>query len=96
MESREVTIRDLSVAEREEIFVTIARTLEGNAREALVEGDKQFAQLSSNMAEAIRINVDELSRNDPDTAERVLQQAAAIISKFKAGHPHQMPSTAIH
>jgi hypothetical protein len=37
---------------------------EGTARQAFVEGDRRFAVLSANMAEAIRINADELARDD--------------------------------
>jgi hypothetical protein len=96
MEEQYKTIHDLSVDEREEIFVDIALTLEGAAREALIEGNQQFATLTGDMAEAIRINVDELARDDLDTAERVLAQAASMILQFKASHPHQMISTAIH
>ena len=39
MEEKTNIIRDLSIEEREEIFVDIARTLEDTAREALVEGN---------------------------------------------------------
>ncbi|MBB4216459.1 Tfp pilus assembly protein PilV [Rhizobium sp. BK212] len=69
MEEKTNIIRDLSIEEREEIFVDIARTLEDKAREALVEGNMQFAALSNNMAEAIRVNADELARDDPHNAE---------------------------
>lgn len=96
MEDRTNTIEDLSVEEREEILIDVARTLEGTALEALVEGDKQFAAFSNNMAEAIRVNADELARNDPENADRVLQQATEVISQFKAAHPYRMISTAIH
>lgn len=89
-------INDLSIEEREQIFVDIARVLEGTAREAFVEGNRHFAALSSNMAEAIRINADELARDDPENAERVLQQATAMISQFKAMHPYRMVSSSIH
>jgi hypothetical protein len=96
MEHVQRNIRDLSVDEREEIFVTIAQVLEGTAREAFAEGNRQFAAISSNMAEAIRINADELARDNLDAAEHVLQQAAAVISQFKAAHPYRMISTAVH
>ncbi len=96
MEQIQRTFRDLSVDEREEIFVDIAQALEGTAQEAFVEGNRQFAALSSSMAEAIRINADELARDDLDAAERMLQQAAAMISHFNAAHPYRMVSTAIH
>lgn len=91
-----MTIRDLSVDEREEVFANIAEVLEDTAREALAEGNQQFATLSSNMAEAIRINADELARENLDAAEHVLQQANQMISHFNAAHPYRMISTAIH
>ncbi|GAC1043392.1 hypothetical protein [Rhizobium sp. No.120] len=96
MEERTKTIEDLSVEEREEILIDVAKTLEGNAREAFVEGNKQFAILSTNMAEAIRVNADQLARDDPENAERLLQQAVAMISQFNATHPYRLVSTAVH
>ncbi|MBX5181753.1 hypothetical protein HJB88_03710 [Rhizobium sp. NZLR5] len=96
MEEKTNIIKDLSIEEREEIFVDIARTLKDTAREALVEGDAQFAELSINMAEAIRVNADELARDDPENAERVLLQATAMISQFEAVHPYRMVSMAVH
>ncbi|RUM03961.1 hypothetical protein [Rhizobium chutanense] len=96
MEEITSLIRDLSIEEREEIFVDIARMLECTAREALVEGNMHFAAISNDMAEAIRINADELARDDPDNAELVLQQATAMISQFEAVHPYRMVSMAVH
>ncbi|MCK8778812.1 hypothetical protein M0654_02340 [Rhizobium sp. NTR19] len=96
MEHVHKSIRDLSVDEREEIFVSIAQVLEGTAREAFAEGNRHFAAISSNMAEAIRVNADELARDNLDAAEQVLQQAAAVITQFKAAHPYPMISTAVH
>jgi|APAra7269096714_1048519.scaffolds.fasta_scaffold05328_8 hypothetical protein len=96
MEEKIKIIRDLSIEEREEVFVDIARILEGTAQEALVHGDRRFAALSANMAEAMRINADELARDDPQQAERVLQQATTMISRFNSVHPHRMTSHAIH
>ncbi|MFB9950042.1 hypothetical protein ACFFP0_14360 [Rhizobium puerariae] len=96
MEQMKKTFRDLSVDEREEIFVDIAQVLEGTAQEAFVEGNRDFAALSSNMAEAIRINANELAREDLDMAEQMLQQASAMISQFNAAHPYRMVSRAIH
>ncbi|MGK6314317.1 hypothetical protein [Neorhizobium sp. DT-125] len=96
MEEQIDSIKDLSIEEREEVFVDIARILEGTAREAFVEGNRHFAALSANMAEAIRINADELARDDPRNAERVLQQASAMISQFKAVHPYPLVSMAVH
>ncbi|MBY4609112.1 hypothetical protein K6M90_15795 [Rhizobium sp. 9T] len=96
MEEKTNIIKDLTIEEREEIFVDIARTLEDTAREALVEGNMHFAVLSNNMAEAIRVNADELARDDPENAERVLLQATAMISQFEAVHPYRMVSMAVH
>ncbi|GES43698.1 hypothetical protein RsS62_29500 [Rhizobium dioscoreae] len=96
MEDRTRTIEDLTVEEREEILIDAARTLEGNAREALVEGNQQFAALSTNMAQAIRIHADELARDNPEQAEELLQQAVAMISQFNATHPYRLISTAVH
>ncbi|WP_027686576.1 hypothetical protein [Rhizobium leguminosarum] len=96
MEEKTNIIKDLSIEEREEILVDIARTLEDTAREAYVEGNTHFAALSNNMAEAIRVNADELARDDPENAELVFQQATAMISQFEAGHPYRMVSMAVH
>ncbi|NLR97747.1 hypothetical protein HGP17_13095 [Rhizobium sp. P38BS-XIX] len=96
MEDKTRNIENLSVAEREEILIDAARTLEGAAQEAMVEGDQKFAAFSINMAEAIRINADELAREDLESADQVLQQAAEVISQFKATHPYPMISTAVH
>ncbi|MBY5829749.1 hypothetical protein ELI13_25755 (plasmid) [Rhizobium ruizarguesonis] len=96
MEEKTNIIKDLSIEEREEILVDIARTLEETAREAYVEGNTQFAALSNNMAETIRVNADELARDDPENAELVFQQATAMISQFEAVHPYRMVSMAVH
>ncbi|NKK76861.1 hypothetical protein [Rhizobium leguminosarum] len=96
MEEKTNLIKDLSIEEREEILVDIARTLEDTAREAFVEGNTHFAALSNNMAEAIRVNADELARDDLENAELVLQQATAMISQFEAVHPYRMVSMAVH
>lgn len=89
-------INDLSIEEREEVFVDIARVLEGAAREAYVEGNRHFALASANMAQAIRVNADELARDDVAHVEGVLLQATAMISQFDAAHPYRMLSHAIH
>ena len=94
MEER--TIGKLSIDEREEILVDVARTLESTAREAFVTGNRHFALLSKNMAEAIHVHADELARDDPENAERVLQQATAMISHFKAANPYRLVSHALH
>jgi hypothetical protein len=48
------------------------------------------------MAQAIRTNSDELARDNPETTERVLQQACAMISQFKAAYPHRVLSRSVH
>ena len=96
MEEKIKIIKDLSIEEREEVFADIARALEGTAREAYVEGNRHFAALSANMAQAILVNADELARDDLQKAERVLQQATTMISQFNAAHPYRMVSRALH
>jgi len=91
-----ITIEKLSVQEREEILVNVADVLETTARDALFAGNPNFAMLSTNMAEAIRTHADELARDDIRSAERVLQQATAMIKQFKAVHPYRVVSHAIH
>jgi hypothetical protein len=78
---------DLSVEELEEIFFDVTRNLEGAAYEAYVEGNRHFAMISKNMSEAIRLNADELARDDTGNARRVLHQATAVIARFTAAHP---------
>ncbi|MFK0338242.1 hypothetical protein ACIQT7_13330 [Agrobacterium deltaense] len=89
-------IKDASIAEREEIIVDFARWLETASQEAVVYGEGRFALMSANMAEAIRVNADELARDTPETAERVLQQAFEMISQFKAAYPHRVLSRSVH
>jgi hypothetical protein len=96
MEEKIKIIKDLSIEEREEVFADIARVLEGTAREAFVEGNRHFAALSANMAQAIRVNADELARDEMANAEQVLLQATTMISQFNAAHPYRMMSHAIH
>jgi hypothetical protein len=48
------------------------------------------------MAQAIRVNADELAREDVQSAERVLLEATSMISQFNAAHPYVMTSHAIH
>lgn len=69
------TIKDLEIEEREEVFIDIARALENAARDAFIEGHRHFAAMSTNMAEAIRINADQLARDDLRHSERVLARA---------------------
>jgi hypothetical protein len=96
MEEKINMIKDLDVEEREEVFVDVARAIENTARDALIEGHRHFAAMSTNMAEAIRVNADELARDDLRNAERVLQQATAMIAQFKAVHPYPLVSKALH
>jgi hypothetical protein len=96
MEESIKNIERLSVEEREEILVDVAKILETTAREAVFEGHGNFALQSKMMAEAIRQNADELARDSLENAERVLQQATAMITQFKAAHPHRVVSLAVH
>jgi hypothetical protein len=89
-------IEKLSPEERAEILVDIAKILENTARDALFVGNQNFALMSTNMAEAIRMHVDELARDDVENAERVLQQATAMISQFRTVHPHRVISHTMH
>jgi hypothetical protein len=89
-------IEKLSVEEREEVLVDVANVLEITARDALFAGNPNFALLSTNMAEAIRVHADMLARDDVQSAERVLQQATAMINQFKAAHPYRVVSHAVH
>jgi hypothetical protein len=96
MEENINIIKSASIPEREEIIVDFARWLESASQEALVYGEPRFAALSANMAEAIRLDADELARNKPETTERVLKQAYAMISQFKAAYPHRVLSRSVH
>ena len=96
MEEKTSNIENLSIEEREEILVNVAEILESTAREAMFQGERNFALISTNMAEALRVHADELARDDPGNAARVLQQATAMISQFKAAYPHRMVSLAMH
>lgn len=96
MEKSAVNMEKLSVEEREDILIDVARILEDTARDALFAGHQNFAVLSTNMAEAIRINADQLARDEIENAERVLQHANAVISQFKAAHPYRFVSHAMH
>lgn len=96
MEENINIIKSASIPEREEIIVDFARWLETASQEALVYGEGRFAALSANMAEAIRVNADELARDEPETTERVLQQACAMITQFKVAYPHRVISRSVH
>jgi hypothetical protein len=96
MEENIKVIKGASIPEREEIIVDFARWLETASQDALVYGEGRFAVMSANMAQAIRINADELARDNPEATERVLQQACAMISKFKAAYPHRVLSRSVH
>ena len=80
MEKSAGNIVDLTTEEREEILVDVAEILESTARDALFVGNQNFAQMTTNMAEAIRVHADELARDDIENAERVLKQATAMLS----------------
>jgi hypothetical protein len=96
MEENINIIRSATVSEREEIIVDFARWLETASQEALAYGEGRFAAMSANMAEAIRVDADELARDNPETVERVLQQACAMISQFKTAYPHRVLSRSVH
>jgi hypothetical protein len=96
MEENIKILKNVGVAEREEIIVDFARWLETAAREALAFGEGRFARMSASMAEAMRVNADELARDKPEAAERVLQQAYAMITQFKATYPHRVISRSVH
>jgi hypothetical protein len=96
MEENINIIRSASIPEREEIIVDFARWLETASQEALVYGEGRFALMSANMAQAIRVNADELARDIPEATERVLQQACAMLAQFKAAYPHRVLSRSVH
>jgi len=89
-------IKSANIAEREEIIIDFARWLERASQEALVYGEGRFAMVSASMAEAMRVNADELARENPEKAERVLQQASAMMAQFKAAYPHRVISRSVH
>jgi hypothetical protein len=89
-------IAELSADEREELLVSLAFALEGTAREARVEGNQQFAALSQGMAEAIRVNADELAYEAVSEAGRVADEASKMLAKFRSEHPHPVVSYAIN
>ncbi|GAA3101302.1 hypothetical protein GCM10010520_53170 [Rhizobium viscosum] len=95
MEESINTIKRANIAEREEIIVDFARW-ETASQEALVYGEGRFAMLSASMAEAMRVNADELAREDPEKAERVLQQASAMMAQFKSAYPYRVVSRSVH
>lgn len=96
MEKNAGNIEELTIEEREEILVDVAEILESKARDALFVGNQNVAQMSTNMAEAIRVHADELARDDIENAERVLKHATAMISQFRAAHPHRVVSHTMH
>lgn len=91
-----INLTELSAAERAEVLVTVAETLETNAREAFVEGNQQFAAISNGIAQAIFVNLDELATGEAEAAAHVLQQASEIITQFKASHPYPMVNMTVH
>jgi hypothetical protein len=96
MEQNIEILKSASVPEREEIIIDFARWLETTSQEALVYGEGRFALMSANMAQAIRANADDLARDKPEITERVLQQACAMVSRFKAAYPHRVLSRSVH
>ncbi|EJC64625.1 hypothetical protein Rleg5DRAFT_1367 [Rhizobium leguminosarum bv. viciae WSM1455] len=96
MEENINIIKSASIPEGEEIIVDVARWLETASLDALVYGEGRFAVMSANMAEAIRVNADELARDNLEAAERVLQQACAMISQFKAAYPRRVLGRSVH
>ncbi len=96
MEENISIIKTVGIYEREEIIVDFARWLETASKEALVYGEGKFAMMSASMAQAMRINADELARDNPENTERVLQQAIAMMTQFKAAYPHRLISRSVH
>jgi hypothetical protein len=90
------SIADMSVEEREQLFIAVGRHLNGAALESMVEGNRKFGIFSKNMAEAILLNADELARDDVRHAENVLKQANELIRQFGASHPYRMQSYSLH
>jgi len=96
MEENISTIKSAGIDERKEIIVDFARWLETASKEALVYGEGKFAMMSASMAEAMRVNADELPRDKPEKAERVLQQAYSMMAQFKAAYHHRVISRCVH
>jgi hypothetical protein len=94
--STSINLNTLNADEREEVLMSVAETLETNAREAFFEGNQQFAAISNGIAQAIFVNLNELATGEAEAAANVLNQASEIISQFKASHPFPMVSMAIH
>ncbi len=64
MEENINIIKSVGIDQREEIIVDFARWLETASQEALVYGEDRFAMMSASMAEAMRVNADELARDN--------------------------------
>jgi hypothetical protein len=96
IETEITAVETLSAEDREDLLVGLAIALEGAAREAIVEGNQHFAALSKGMAEAIRVNADELAYDDAVNASRVAGEASQLLSKFRAEHPHRIVSYALN
>lgn len=96
MEENINIIKSVSASEREEIIVDFARWLEAASQEALIFGEGRFAMISASMADAMRVNADELARDNPARAERLLQQASAMMAQFKSAYPYRVVSRAVH
>lgn len=96
MEENINIIKSAGIDEREEIIVDFARWLGAASQGALVHGEGRFAMMSASMAEAMRVNADELARDNPEKTESVLQQASAMMAQFKAAYPHRVISRSVH
>lgn len=96
IETEMTAIETLSAQEREDLLVGLAVALEGVAKEAFVEGNKHFAAVSQGMADAIRVNADEWSQEDVENAGLAAEQAAEMLSKFRAEHPHRIVTYALN
>ncbi|KQV70232.1 hypothetical protein [Rhizobium sp. Root1220] len=90
------TIAQMSVRERRDILDAVAETLEVSAREALVEGNRNFAANSQNLAVIIRGSADELASANLRAAEILLQQAMTLIEQFRLRDPSRPESVTLH
>lgn len=96
MEENINIIKSVSASEREKIIVDFARWLEVASQEALIFGEGRFALMSASMAEAMRVNANELAREDPEKAEHLLRQASEMMAQFKSAYPYRVVSRAVH
>jgi hypothetical protein len=96
METHLDTIAALDVAGRENYLLEMAHSLEDTAREAMIEGNQQYAMLSRTMAEAIFNSADELARDNTATAAKMAEKATIIISNFHTAYPYRIVSYALN